>query len=198
MKAKKIILIIILIAFIGIIGFVLIKAGSKSEEKISEASKNNTNENVSTSLNTIGSSSNSSSEEKKSSGVTRKSNGNVEIDSNNILEIKDNFFIEQTNDIYLNYKDYVGKTVKMEGLVYSYQDDNGDTCYAVVRNTPGCCGNDGLAGLDIRYDKDYPKVNTWIEVVGVIGTDTMYGETIPAIQVSTMEEKEQGTTFVTN
>ena len=78
------------------------------------------------------------------------------------------------------------------------EDDNGDTCYAVVRNTPGCCGNDGLAGLDIRYDKDYPNENTWVEVIGVIGTDTMYGDVIPAIQVSSIIEKEEGTTFVTN
>ena len=33
---------------------------------------------------------------------------------------------------------------------------------------------------------------------GVVGTDTMYGSKIPAIQVSSMKIKEKGTTFVSN
>ena len=53
-----------------------------------------------------------------------------------ILEITDNYFIEQTNDIYLNLNDYVGKTVKMQGFVYTYLGEDGNTYYAVVRNTP--------------------------------------------------------------
>ena len=53
-----------------------------------------------------------------------------------IIEITDNYFIEQTNDIFLNLKDYVGKTVKMQGLVYAYAGEDGNTYYAVVRNTP--------------------------------------------------------------
>ena len=115
-----------------------------------------------------------------------------------MVEITDNFFIEQTNDLYLNLNDYIGKTIKIEGLIYSYQDFNGDICYAVVRNTPGCCGSDGLAGLDIRYNEDYPEEDTWVEVIGVVGSDTMSGRKIPAIQVSSMTVKEKGTTFVIN
>ena len=42
------------------------------------------------------------------------------------IEITDNFFIEQTNDIFLNLKDYVGKTVRMEGLIYTYIYPNGE------------------------------------------------------------------------
>ena len=114
------------------------------------------------------------------------------------IEITDNFFIEATNDVYLNLNDYIGKTIKMQGLVYSYETDTGETLYAVVRNTPGCCGNDGLAGLDIRYEEDYPAENTWIEVVGTVGEDTVYGEKIPAIQVTSLNETEKGITFVTN
>lgn len=115
-----------------------------------------------------------------------------------MVEIKDNYFIEQTNDVYYNLDEYIGKTIKMEGIVYIYEDTNGDICYAIVRNTPGCCGNDGLAGLDIRYDGDYPDEGTWVEVVGVMGTDTVYGSKIPAIQVVLIEETETGTTFVSN
>lgn len=72
------------------------------------------------------------------SGKVRKSTEKAEADISNIVEITDNFFIEQTNDLYLNLNDYIGKTIKIEGLIYSYEDSNGDICYAVVRNTPGC------------------------------------------------------------
>ncbi|MBQ9657964.1 MAG: hypothetical protein IJV31_04255 [Clostridia bacterium] len=118
--------------------------------------------------------------------------------SNNIIEITDNYFIQQTNDIYFNLNDYIGKTIKMQGLVYSYDVGDEQRCYAVVRNTPGCCGNDGLAGVDIRYNGEYPEENTWVEVVGVVREDTVLGEVIPAIEVTSIEKKETGTTFVTN
>ena len=131
-------------------------------------------------------------------GNARKSKELAQIDPNNILEITDNFFIEKTNDIYINIGDYLGKTIKIEGLIYAYEDTNGDILHAVVRNTPGCCGNDGLAGLDIRYNGEYPPENTWVEVVGVMGTDTVYNNPIPAIQVGTMTEKEPGNTFLSN
>ena len=126
-------------------------------------------------------------------------NSKATVDTANMLEITDNYFIEQTNDIYYNTDEYVDKTIKIEGLIYTYEDYNtGETYYAVVRNTPGCCGNDGLAGLDIRYDGDYPEEKTWVEVVGVLKTDVVSGEEIPAIHVNSMQEKEEGTTFVTN
>lgn len=124
--------------------------------------------------------------------------GSKEKSSNKIIEITDNFFIEQTTDIYLNLEDYLGKTIKIQGLIYTYQNNNGDICYAVVRNTPGCCGTDGLAGIDIRYDGEYPEENTWVKVEGVMGKDWALGETVPAIQVVSIEETEKGQTFVTN
>ena len=55
-----------------------------------------------------------------------------------------------------------------------------------------------VESLDIRYNEEYPENDTWVEVIGVVGTDTMYGDKIPAIQVSSMTIKEKGTTFVTN
>ena len=42
------------------------------------------------------------------------------------LVITDNFFIEQTNDVYLNLKDYIGKTIKMEGFIYTYMNEDGE------------------------------------------------------------------------
>lgn len=185
MKAKKVLMIIVLIVFIGIIGVVLVNINNTSKTN-NIADKDTDNSSSISTLKTT------------TSGKVRKSTEKAEVDISNLVEITDNFFIEQTNDLYLNLNDYIGKTIKIEGLIYSYEDSNGDICYAVVRNTPGCCGSDGLAGLDIRFDEDYPEEDTWVEVIGVVGTDTMYGSEIPAIQVSSMSIKEKGTTFVTN
>ena len=191
MNKKKIIMIAILILFIIAIGIVFVKVSNKSVSKLGETSQNTTN---STALNTTA----QTNGEIISNGVIRKSEGRAQADMNNLVEITDNYFIEQTNDVYLNLNDYIGKTIKIQGLIYSYNDSNGDICYAVVRNTPGCCGNDGLAGLDIRYDGEYPEENTWVEVVGVMGKDTVYHSDVPAIQVSSLQETTEGTSFVTN
>ena len=187
---KKIFMIIVLIAFLAAIGVVLVKVNKKSVEKNSEISNNTLSNNIASDL--------SNSTSSQSEGIIRKSAQKAKADTSNMLEITDNFFIEQTNDLYINMNDYVGKTIKIAGLIYSYKDSNGDTCYAVVRNTPGCCGADGLAGVDIRYYEDYPKDDTWVEVIGVLEKDTISGTEIPALQVASMEIKEKGTTFVTN
>lgn len=176
---KKILLILLLIAFtVGII-FVV---------KALDNSKNNNNKS---------SRANSEAVADENSEV-RKSSEKVTADEKNMINITDKVFISTTNDIYYNLKDYLGKTVKMEGLIYSYEDDEGKICYAVVRNTPGCCGNDGLAGLDIRYDGEYPKKDTWVTIIGVVGKDNVYGEEIPAIQVSSLEKTKEGNTFLNN
>lgn len=125
-------------------------------------------------------------------GKSKTSNSNMKID----IDITDNYFIAQTNDVYLNYDEYEGKTVRIEGYFYVYQDyTSGQNYYAVIRNAPGCCGNDGLAGLDIKWDGEYPAEKTWIQVVGKI---SKYSETdpTPVILVSSLEETPEGTGFV--
>ena len=193
MNKKKIFMIIILIVFITGIYVLLANANKKSleknNEKIDIANNNEEESNVSNLLETT---------VKKEDGIVRKKTENLTADTNNILDIKDNFFIEQTNDIYYNLNDYLGKTIRIEGFISNYKDNNGDICYAVIRNTPGCCGNDGVAGLDIRYDKEYPELKKWVEIIGVIGKDISYDSEIPAIQVTSIKEKEEGKSFVTN
>lgn len=115
-----------------------------------------------------------------------------------IIEIKDDYFIGATNDIYYKLDSYIGKTIKMEGFLYVY-DYHGETRYGVVRNSPGCCGNDGLAGLEIKYDKEYPPKDTWVEIVGTVESEEVEKDyNVPVISVETMEEKEVGQTFVSN
>jgi len=84
------------------------------------------------------------------------------------VEIKEKMFIAQTNDIYLNAEDYIGKTIKYEGIFDSYTWEEDLTYYAVIRYGPGCCGTDGNAGFEVVWDNDYPEKDEWVEVIGTL------------------------------
>jgi uncharacterized membrane protein YcgQ (UPF0703/DUF1980 family) len=94
-----------------------------------------------------------------------------------VIEIKEKMFIAQTNDIYLNSEDYLGKTIKLEGL-FKIEDFSPQESpfYYVLRYGPGCCGYDGSAGFEVIWDnKDtlkpsYPKEDDWVEAIGTLKT----------------------------
>ncbi len=86
------------------------------------------------------------------------------------VEIREKMFIAQTNDIYINKDDYLGKTIKYEGIFdQSTWRNNGKTYSFVIRFGPGCCpGDNSAAGFEVLWDKAYPKKNDWVEAVGVL------------------------------
>jgi len=95
-----------------------------------------------------------------------------ESSNDKIIEIKEKMFITQINDINLNYKDYLGKTIKLQGIFKSEKSYEGDQYCFVIRYGPGCCGNDGVVGFEIKWDegnaKPYPKNDSWVESTGVL------------------------------
>jgi uncharacterized membrane protein YcgQ (UPF0703/DUF1980 family) len=96
----------------------------------------------------------------------------TEVSNEKIIEIKEKMFVAQVNDIYLNTEDYLGKTIKLEGIFKKEQPYEGDPYCFVLRYGPGCCGNDGNVGFEIRWDKSmarpYPKAESWVESTGVL------------------------------
>jgi hypothetical protein len=126
--------------------------------------------------------------------------GRVE-DSGGLVEIKEKLFIAQVNDVYLNPDDYVGKTIKLEGLFMT--QDNGAQIppyYFVIRYGPGCCGNDGNAGFEVIWEKQepvYPQDNEWVEAVGVFGSYEEDGYPYYCISLSSLTVlDERGQEFV--
>jgi uncharacterized membrane protein YcgQ (UPF0703/DUF1980 family) len=92
-----------------------------------------------------------------------------------IIEIKEKMFIAQTNDVYLNSDDYLGKTIKLEGLFKTEDFDWQERpFYYVLRYGPGCCGYDGSAGFEVMWEADikpnpiYPKEDDWVEAIGIV------------------------------
>jgi len=88
-----------------------------------------------------------------------------------VVEIKEKMFLAQVNDVYLNAEDYLGKTIKLEGIFKEEQGYEKAYCF-VVRYGPGCCGNDGNAGFEVAWAKEkahpYPAIDSWVEATGVL------------------------------
>ena len=164
MKTKKILMLLMLVIFVGVIAYVILQVHNKSIEQ------NNMN---------------------------AKIQENRDASEDGIIEIKDEYFIGATNDVYYNLDKYVGRTIKMKGILYVYEAE-GETCYAVVRTSPGCCGNDGLAGLDVKYNGEYPAKDTWVEIVGVVEKEKWQNGDNPILNITSMEETEPGQAFVNN
>ncbi|MDR1131141.1 MAG: hypothetical protein LBL15_01835 [Oscillospiraceae bacterium] len=86
-----------------------------------------------------------------------------------VVEIKEKMFIAQTNDIYYNAGDYLGKTIKYEGIFSVYEAfETGAKYYSVIRYGPGCCGIDANAGFEVVWNETYPEQNDWVEAVGIL------------------------------
>ena len=90
--------------------------------------------------------------------------------NSDIIEIGERMFIGQVNEIYLNVGDYLGKTIKLEGIFKKsvYQDS---TYYLVVRyGLDDCCG-DANIGFEVRwphFPTEYPAEYSWVEATGML------------------------------
>jgi len=93
----------------------------------------------------------------------------AEVPDSDVVEISEKLFIAQTNDIYINAEDYLGKTIQYEGIFKSYYWEEADTTYYyVIRYGPGCCGYDGEAGFAVAWDGQWPGEDDWCEAVGIL------------------------------
>jgi uncharacterized membrane protein YcgQ (UPF0703/DUF1980 family) len=99
-------------------------------------------------------------------------------DDSDIVEIREKMFIEQTNDVYINPDEYMGRTIKLEGI-FAVIDEMEPPCYFVYRFGPGCCGYDSNAGFEVAWNAEaekYPEDNEWVEATGVLEKYESEGE----------------------
>lgn len=87
-------------------------------------------------------------------------------DDKGIQIIKDNVFIQLTNDMYYNSEDYKDQKFQIEGIL-DIDNYNGEKHLNIIRRTPGCCGSDGVAGLEVSWDGDIPEQDSWVIGKGV-------------------------------
>ncbi len=111
------------------------------------------------------------------------------------VEIKEKMFIAQSNDIYLNPDEYIGKTIKYEGMFMSsiMEAPDGQPYIYVVRYGPGCCGDDGQAGFEVRWAEpghELPADNDWVEVIGVLEWYEEFGSRYLRLDLKSMTVME--------
>jgi zinc transport system permease protein len=134
-------------------------------------------------------------------GADTVSLSNIDSDTA-IVEIKEKLFIARTNDIYLNAGDYLGKTIRLEGLFKMEQYEEKEVpYYFVLRYGPGCCGNDGNAGFEVAWDSgfgdSYPAIDEWVEATGKLKYYDEDGYPYLYIALSSLKVlEERGAEFV--
>jgi len=118
-------------------------------------------------------------------------------DDDGIIVIGDRFFIHQVQDIFMNTQQYLGRTIRYEGIFrilnwppeYIYY-------HFVIRYAASCCTREPI-GFFIRlpdYLYPIPPDNAWVEITGVL---EIYDYTVPMINaISLIEMEERGFTFV--
>ncbi len=71
-------------------------------------------------------------------------------------------------------ENYIGKTVKMDGLFAHYHDaaTNNDYFACIIQDATACCaqGIEFVLTDDYTYPDDYPEIDDFIRVVGVFDT----------------------------
>ena len=91
-----------------------------------------------------------------------------------IFEIKEKMFFQQCNDVYINAEDYIGKTVKLEGMYMcrDFKFPNSDVmqvAHYVYRKAFICCNDDGIIGFMVLLDDcPAPRQNEWVEATGKV------------------------------
>lgn len=88
-----------------------------------------------------------------------------------LIDIREKLFVSYVNEIYINAEDYLGRTIRLEGMFKEDRDAaNPEKSHAFVyRIGPGCCSTDGATcGFEFRWDGPMPQDNDWIRVTGTL------------------------------
>lgn len=123
------------------------------------------------------------------------------ISDGDIVEIREKMFVTQILDVYYNTEDYMGKQLKWQGIYVEDTDLETNEVYSsVIRYSPGCCGDDGVAGFEILLsDEKKPSVNDWVEVTGTLTKIESGGYEYLAVEVTDiLIMEERGEEFVSN
>jgi uncharacterized membrane protein YcgQ (UPF0703/DUF1980 family) len=117
----------------------------------------------------------------------------------NVVEIGEKLFIQRCTDLYMNPDDYDDKLVRIEGICDVWEE-GGETCYAVYRRTPGCCGDDGVMGFTFNYSGEQQlAMGDWISVTAevITGTDEYGNATVELNAGEVTVSQVRGLEFVT-
>lgn len=114
----------------------------------------------------------------------------IEVDGfKNVIEITEDMFVAQTNNIYYNYFDYENNIIKIKGMFDTIVDEQtGQSNYYVYRYGPGCCGIDGYVGFGLLMEDMPPfEIDEWVDVYGKIEIKEIDGFSYLFLNVSKIQ-----------
>jgi len=119
-------------------------------------------------------------------------------DDSDILVIGDRFFVTQIQDIFMNRQDYLGRTIRYEGVFRTINwFETGNDYHVVVRYTFTCCSFEPI-GLEVLLPagmEPFPD-NAWVEVIGVLEEHGEHGRFLRLRASSLIEMAERGLEIV--
>lgn len=109
------------------------------------------------------------------------------------VDITEKMYVTYVNEIYQNTADYIGKSIRIEGLYKEeFFEETGTSYSFVYRTGPGCCGSDGqTCGFEMVYDGKMPEIGDWIRVTGTLEEYMENGSKYFHIVCSGIEYPEQ-------
>lgn len=116
-----------------------------------------------------------------------KDPSNITVDENGVLHIETSGFVKDMDEVFENLEDYEGKTLSYEGILI--QTDEATKQHAVARvydMDHGDHSHSIYVGLDVNYDGEWPKLNSWVKVEGTIERANAGGEDYPVLKVKEM------------
>ncbi|MCL2673962.1 MAG: lipoprotein [Defluviitaleaceae bacterium] len=122
-------------------------------------------------------------------------------DDDNVFVIDEQFFVLRMLDIVFSHNEFLGQTIRYEGMFRTVDVPTIGDVYQVYRYTDGCCGPDGIIGLQVRLDSadiEPLPTGTWVEVTGILEEFEHQGRTFLRLEVTSLiEMDDRGEEFVT-
>ena len=122
-------------------------------------------------------------------------------DSSDMLVIDEQFFVMRMLDIVFSPHEFLGQTIRYEGIFRAIDIPDVGELHQVYRYTEGCCGPDGIVGLQVWLEntdiEPFPN-GTWVQVTGVLEEFEHQGRMFLRLDtISLIELSERGEEFVT-
>lgn len=133
--------------------------------------------------------------------LTACAGGGTNIPEDGVIEIGERFFVMQVTEIQVNASDYLGRSIRFEGLFREeYSAPSSTHFHTVTRNTYGCCGDDGVVGFEVYLPGNmelFPN-DTWVSVTGELEEFEYEGMNFFRLRATELVETEAGASFVSN
>ena len=106
-----------------------------------------------------------------------------------IIELGDDEgFIENLDELHINLNKYAGREISFEGVIYKIEEAE-NPIYVIGRYFEEAHeehSHENFFGLQGVYEGQWPAVDTWVKVEGMIGKAEFNGQELPAVIIENL------------